>query len=98
MYYYVGCIGFGKVENLIHFDLWFHLPSKIVVVATVAVQGCKNVQKDPGGACSYVVDIIFPPGWDRVNWSAKNRMDTCTNISYVMEFLAWWVLKSKVSG
>ena len=34
-------------------------------------QGRRKVRKS-GGACSTVVGIICPPGWDRVNCSAKH--------------------------
>ena len=35
-------------------------------------QGRRKVWKSGGGACSTVVGIICPPGWDRVNCFAKN--------------------------
>ena len=34
-------------------------------------QGQRKVQKSGGGS-SNVVGIIYPPGWNRVNWSAKS--------------------------
>ena len=59
---------------------------------------CRAVprSKKGGGACSAVVGIICPPGWDRVNRSAKNwgapptpPPGPCYDLAY------FWHLKSE---
>ena len=43
-----------------------------VIYAKYLLQGRHKVWKSGGGAWSTVVGIICPPGWDRVNYLAKN--------------------------
>ena len=59
--------------------LWLHgsvcinivqLLSLCMTQREVDTQGCRKVWKS-GRALINVVGIIVPPGWDRVNWSAK---------------------------